>query len=217
MSLVTNTMDREECSKFINKVREDRFFKVRERQVNNFNRLNSKSNNNSFSHNNTARDNNQMQALGNSYNLKSVNNQLQQGYSNKWGINLSKTLLTKGQESLLGKGPNFAIAPNKIPNVDYITAVEFVCHKLKEEDAGELRVDINSLLRRLQVPQPNLTEQKSIGLTQLKKDKDRVVLTADKGVAMVVMDREDYIKKVETFLVQPAYRTLDRTKPTKSR
>ena len=76
---------------------------------------------------------------------------------------------TKGQESLLAKGPNFAIAPNKIPNVDYITAVESMCQKLKEEDAGDLRVDINSLLRRSQMPKPNLSKQESIGLAQLKR------------------------------------------------
>ena len=50
--LVTNTTDTEKCSKFINREREDRFFKVRERQVSKFNRLDSKSNNNSFSHHN---------------------------------------------------------------------------------------------------------------------------------------------------------------------
>ena len=58
-----------------------------------------------------------------------------------------------------------------------------------------------------------------IGLSQLKKDKDRVVLTGDKGVAMVVMDKEDYIKKAESLLAQPAYRTIDRDlcKPNKSK
>ena len=128
-------------------------------------------------------------------NTNSGNNQSQQGNNNKRVINLSKILLTKGQESLLAKGPNFAKAPNKIPNVDYITAVKSVCQNLKEEDAEELRADINSLLRRVQVLKPNLLKQESIGIDQLKKNKDRVVLTADKVVAMVVMDKEDYIPR----------------------
>ena len=72
-----------------------------------------------------------------------------------------------------------------------------MCHKLKEEDAGELRADVNSLLRRVQVLKLNFTKQESIGLAQLIKDNDRVVLTADKGVVRVVMDKEDYIKKTE--------------------
>ena len=33
---------------------------------------------------------------------------------------------------------------------------------------------------------------------------------ADKGVAMVVMDKKDYIDKTNNLLAQPAYRTIDR-------
>ena len=94
--------------------------------------------------------------------------------------------------------------------MDYITAIESVCPKLKEEDAMELRADINSLLRKAKVPKDNLTKQERIGLSQLKKDKDRVILTADKGVAMVVMDREDYNNKAQELLNIPAYRSLPR-------
>ena len=35
---------------------------------------------------------------------------------------------------------------------------------------------------------------------ELKEDQSRVVLTADKGVAMVVMDRENYTDKAQLFL-----------------
>ena len=111
---------------------------------------------------------------------------------------------TEGQKSVLAKGPNFSITPKYIPNVDYITAVESMCSKLKEEDAMELRSNINSLLRKAQAPKPNLTKQESVGLAQHKKDKDRVILTADKGVAMVVMDKEEYVNKAQELLAQPA-------------
>ena len=69
-------------------------------------------------------------------------------HNNKWVINLSKTRLTESQQAVLGKGPNYAITPSHIPNVDYITAIESMCPKLKEDDAMELRLDINSLLRK---------------------------------------------------------------------
>ena len=72
-----------------------------------------------------------------------------------------------------------------------------MCSKLKEKEAVELRSDVNVLLWKAKAPKPNLTRQESIGLAQLKKDKDRVILTADKGVAMVVMDREDYVNKAQ--------------------
>ena len=153
--------------------------------------------------------------VGNSKNRNSNNSQSQVETNSKWVINLPKTSLNKGQLLVLAKGPNFAIVSRHIPNTDYITAIESMCHKLKEDIAGELRADINSLLRRAQVPKSNLTKQESIGLSMLKKDKDRVVLTANKGVAMVVTDKEDYIKKLESLLVQPAYRTIDRDPTSK--
>ena len=53
-------------------------------------------------------------------------------------------------------------------------------------------------------------KEERIGLTQLKKDQDRVVLTEDKGVAMVVMDKQDYINKAEALLAQWAYKTIPR-------
>ena len=97
-----------------------------------------------------------------------------------------------------------------IPNVDYITAIESMCPKLKEEDAMELRAYINSLHRRAKVPKANLTKQEKIGLSQLKKDKERVILTADKGVGMVVMDKEEYNSKAQELLTSPAYKSLAR-------
>ena len=127
---------------------------------------------------------------------------------NKWVINLSKTELTPAQKSLLAKGPNFAISPNNIPNLENITAIESMCPKLKEEDASELRANIYALLRKGKAPKPNLNKQDRIALSQLKKDQDRVILTADKGVALVVLDKEDYINKAQGLLSQPSYKEI---------
>ena len=97
---------------------------------------------------------------GLSNNRRDNNNQLEVALENsKWVINLSKTRLTEAQEAVLAKGPNYAITLKHIPNVDYITAIEVVCPKLKEEDAMELRADVNSLLRRAKVPKANLNKQ----------------------------------------------------------
>ena len=74
----------------------------------------------------------------------------------------------------------------------------------------ELRSDVNALLRKAKLPKPNLTRKENIALAQLKKDKVRFILTMDKGVAMVVMDKEDYINKAQELLSQPAYRVIPR-------
>ena len=39
---------------------------------------------------------------------------------------------------------------------------------------------------------PNIHKEEYQALKQLKKDNNRMVLTADKGVSMVVMDRDEY-------------------------
>ena len=211
-SIVTNKKGLDRCSRSIDKVREDRYGKVKDRQVRKFNILISKNknNNNSSSNNNNPTQVEDIDRVDS--NNSNINSQ-SQANNNKWVINLSKTSLTGGQRSVVAKGPNFSIAPRYIPNIDYITAVESMCPKLKEEDAKELRANINSLLRKAKAPKPNLTKQERLQLAQLKKDKDRVILTADKGVPMVVMDKEDYITKVEELLSQPANRVLP-TDPT---
>ena len=85
------------------------------------------------------------------------------------------------QRSVLAKGPNFLLAPINIPNIEYITTVESMCTKLKEEDTMELRADVNALLRRAKAPKPNITREKRKGLVQLKNNKDKVVLTVEWG------------------------------------
>ena len=67
----------------------------------------------------------------------------------------------------------------------------------------------------MQAPKPNLNKAEIKALAELKRDKDRIILTVDKGVAMVVFDRENYIEKAENLLAQPAYRTMDRDPTSK--
>ena len=86
-------------------------------------------------------------------------NRLPQGSSNevpnpKWVINLSSKPLTPAQRSVLAKGPNFAVTPKQPTNLEYITAIEAACTKLSQQDAEELRADINRVQRSSQPPNP---------------------------------------------------------------
>ena len=217
--MVTNAGDLDRCSKFIKEVRVLRFTKVKERQVRKFSNLlarNKKTlDNNRPVNNNTRQVSNASSDIRQANNIVSNNNNRDNHTNDKWIINLSKDNLTQAQVSVLAKGPNFSIAPNNIPNMDYITAVESMCGRLKEEDAMAPRTDINALLRKAKVPKPNLTKEERRGLTQLKKDKDRVVLIADKGVPMVVVDKQEYINKAEELLAQPAYRAIPKNPTNK--
>ena len=169
---------------------------VRDRQVNKFYRLTNRFNNRDSDKNNnstqTTSSGNQAQET---YSTNNGSSQSQSSNStNKWVVNLSKTLLTQAQESLQSKGPNFAIAPNNPPNVDFITAIESVRHKLSDQFLQELRAETNCLLRKARAPRANITREEKKALRELKEDKDRIVLTVDKGVAMVVLDKKGTLR-----------------------
>ena len=145
--MVTSAEDLEKCSKFIEEVKVVRFNKVKNRQVRKFSNLlnknraldNNRQVNLARQDSNATRHNRQDSNAGdkNSNNNSNNNNNRDSNRdnlaSNKWVMNLSNQNLTQAQISVLAKGPNFSIAPNNIPNLDYITAVETMCSKLKEE------------------------------------------------------------------------------------
>ena len=118
----------------------------------------------------------------------------------KWVINLSSVPLTKDQESLLEYGPNFGVTPQRPPYGEYIKAIE---------TAEELRSNVYRVLRHPCQLRTNLGKEEITAIKQVKADKERIILTADKGVALVMMDTSDYIKKANELLQDSnTYRTI---------
>ena len=81
--------------------------------------------------------------------------------------------------------------------------MEEASSKLPSNEAEELRSDVSHLLRQQHTQHnnnSNLNPVQCRALTQLKQDTFRVVLTVDKGVAMVIMDQQDYTNKANTLL-----------------
>ena len=118
--------------------------------------------------------------------------------------------MTKAQSSVFPKGPNFEVSPKHPPNLKYINSIEAACTKLSQQDAEECRADINRVLRSSHLSKPNLTKAHNSALRELKRDRDDIVLTADKGVAMLIMDRQDYINEANSLLNQNTYRSIPR-------
>ena len=82
-------------------------------------------------------------------------------------------------------------------------ATELASSKLPTQEAEEFRSDVNRLLKQQQQQHNkhwNLNPAQPRALTQLKQDNTRVVLTADKGVVMVIMDQQDYNNKAQALL-----------------
>ena len=86
------------------------------------------------------------------------------------------------------------------PHGEYITAIEQACLKLEPHNAEELRATMRGALRNSHEPTSNITKQEVQALVELKKDQSRVILTADKGVAIVIMDKEDFQEKAKALL-----------------
>ena len=72
----------------------------------------------------------------------------------------------------------------------------------------ELRGRIKTILKKARTPWQNITKEECKAIGELKRDNNRLVLTADKGVALVIMDKEDYVQKAKELLDQPTYRTI---------
>ena len=101
---------------------------------------------------------------------------------------------------LLEKGLNFSIAPKKISVEDIIYNIEESIRDLPENEAEEVRQYCVVTLRRAKPPKPNITKEESKALRELKKNDHIVILKADKGGATVILNKEDYIKKMKSHL-----------------
>ena len=74
--------------------------------------------------------------------------------------------------------------------------------ELNGVDLSGLYHDANRILNTLtnKPIHTNITKSEHLTLENLKKDKDCTIVTADKGVALVVMDKTEYITKCEPLL-----------------
>ena len=208
-------MDR--CIEFIEVGREQQHLKTLERQKQKFERLLARE---------KVREGDCTTTLHGSHhgyhsNLTNQNNAIEPRTirQNNWVNNLSSTPLTEDEEKVLSNGPNYAIVPRIPPIREYVTAIEQACNQLEQGKAEELRGEVKKILKKVNPPRPNLSKSEREAIDRIRKDKNRVILTADKGVSMVVTDRDDYNTKAEELLHQPTYRPIpnDPTNKLKNR
>ena len=105
------------------------------------------------------------------------------------------------------------------PKEAYGAAVEEACAKLHPSEVNELRSDCSHLLKNHHPPSKiNITPAEHRAIKELMEDQARVVLTADKEVAMVVMDKQDYMDKALSLLSDTnTYRTINKDTTTELR
>ena len=107
----------------------------------------------------------------------------------KWVIYLSKKELAP-EEVLLQKGPKFAVTPATIPIKEYIsttTVAALQAGELNGVDCSGLYHDVNRILNTFTYKpiHTNITKAEHLALENLRKDKDCIIVTDYKGVALV--------------------------------
>ena len=115
--------------------------------------------------------------------------------------------LSPGEVKLLQRGPKFAVSTPKVPVTEYIAVTKQICDRLGENtdgvDCSEYYQKTKDLLQDYKgkcASHPNISKMEREAIKTLKEDNTCVVLTADKGVAMVVMDKSSYIDKCMALL-----------------
>ena len=85
-----------------------------------------------------------------------------------------------------------------------------------------MTVEVKKALKKAQCssrPPSNISKKEYQALRELKEDKSRVILTADKGVSLVIMDKAEYHRKAEELLNTRTYKKIpeDPTKKQKNK
>lgn len=129
-------------------------------------------------------------------------------------INLTKRTLDPAAIAILSSGLNYAQTTGPKSNLkNVITGVERSIQHLSTETAEEIRQEISRILRRAELKNRNTSQAERDALLALRKDKDIVILPADKGNAVVVLLSENYQNKIKDVLSDPVYMKL-RMDPT---
>ena len=134
-----------------------------------------------------------------------VTSSISSSIQDKWVISLSKKALAPEEKTLLQKGPKFAVTPATIPIKEYIstTTVEALqAGELYGVDFSGLYHDVNRILNTFPNKPicTNIIKSEHLALENLRKDRDCIIVTADKGVVLAVMDKTEYITKCEALL-----------------
>ena len=121
----------------------------------------------------------------------------------RWVVNASSKQLTNAHKSILQQGLAFAPTPISAPTVDLIVAVETGAGIIggESEEASIMRAMAARVIsNQRKPPASNISRDKRAALQDLRDDKSITILPADKGRATVILDKSNYIQKIDELL-----------------
>ena len=124
--------------------------------------------------------------------------------------NFSSYVLSDDEKSLLAKGLNFSIPPKKLDFADHMTPFELLYKNLKGCDISQYKLDILKVdLRKVAyssfnnynfLRELNLSHPEYLALKKLSSCKDIVIHKSDKGNSVVIVDRTDYLERMQEMV-----------------
>lgn len=123
-------------------------------------------------------------------------------------VNLSSQELGSEVINALNKDLGFAFAPKSIPVENIICGIEDGINNLCLEDKEALRQEFSLIMRKAKASKSNLSREEKISFRSLRNNDKIVVLKADKGGATMILDKEDYICKMNEHLSCGSYKKL---------
>jgi hypothetical protein len=126
-------------------------------------------------------------------------------------LNLSSHTLTSVEKQALGRGLNFAFAPSHSLDLEFSTSLELAARRLRSQIPDDNRwSDARNLLRACVPPTLNppscATSDKHLlaALKGLGKNDSLYISKHDKGNGVVILNKTDYIVKMNKVLNDPA-------------
>ena len=123
-------------------------------------------------------------------------------------VNLSTAILTDDQKELLNLGLNFSYSPSFSKHdkeVELELLYQDIC-KLKSQNKIDVNPDLQLQLQaestknRSRLSRPSLPLRLKQAAKQLRENDDIVIRRADKAKIFVILNKDDYIDKVQTIL-----------------
>ena len=117
--------------------------------------------------------------------------------------------------NLLAKGLNFSVISKTLPNKGIIATIEDAVKDLEKEEAGTIHAKISLTLQNSKPSKDNLSEDEQKALKELQSDTSIVILPADKGRSIVILNCEDYLEKCMDHISNGPYQLLKKDPTTK--
>ena len=124
--------------------------------------------------------------------------------------NFSSYVLSDDEKSLLAKGLNFSLPPKKLQFADHMTPFELLYKNLKGCDISQYKMDLLKVdLKKIAyssfnnynfLKELNLSHPEYQALKKLSSNKEIVIHKSDKGNSVVIVNRTDYLNRLQEMV-----------------